>query len=100
MQLIHLHKTFFNADIISDNKTTTCKGGHCKGTTPTTTSPSSIKPSKCTYPSRLCDNGTICVTVDQLCDSKYDCVDLSDEGLRCGQFLNCYNILDEKECQK
>jgi len=42
-------------------------------------------PSECHYPSQLCNNGTLCLPVDRLCDGKADCEDGSDEGLRCGK---------------
>jgi hypothetical protein len=46
---------------------------------------STESPSECHYPSHLCDNGTVCLPVDSLCDGKAHCVDGFDEGLRCGK---------------
>lgn len=46
---------------------------------------STAAPSECHYPSHLCDNGTLCLPVDWLCDGKADCEDGFDEGLRCGK---------------
>jgi hypothetical protein len=42
----------------------------------------------CEHPSRLCDNGTLCINVNQLCDERFDCADKSDEGLRCSKLTN------------
>jgi hypothetical protein len=42
-------------------------------------------PSECHYPSQLCNNKTLCLPVDWLCDGKSDCEDGFDEGLRCGK---------------
>ncbi|XP_017777455.1 PREDICTED: low-density lipoprotein receptor-related protein 1 [Nicrophorus vespilloides] len=41
----------------------------------------------CAHPSRYCDNKTKCIDVKQLCDDRIDCVDGSDEGLRCSEKL-------------
>lgn len=37
----------------------------------------------CTFPSRLCDNGSRCVPLTQVCDGHFDCSDKSDEGKGC-----------------
>lgn len=59
------------------------KGGkNCPISTEAPPTPSSVV---CDHPSRLCDNGTVCISVDQLCDTSFDCQDKSDEGLRCGK---------------
>ncbi|KAF4524352.1 hypothetical protein B566_EDAN007528 [Ephemera danica] len=63
------------------------KGG--KGCPTSTETPPTATPGVvCEHPSRLCDNGTLCIIVQQLCDKRFDCQDRSDEGLRCG--LVCY----------
>lgn len=49
----------------------------------------------CEYPSRLCDEGKMCVTVDQLCDNHPDCADKSDEGGQCGKDpVLLFNVLE------
>lgn len=61
----------------------------------------------CDHPFRLCDNNTRCISVDQLCDEKIDCVDGTDEGLRCSENLcelrntcshNCHNAPEGVVC--
>lgn len=42
---------------------------------------------ECEHPNRTCDNNTKCIDVKVLCDGKVDCVDGSDEGLRCSEQL-------------
>ncbi|XP_039297965.1 very low-density lipoprotein receptor [Nilaparvata lugens] len=37
----------------------------------------------CPYPSWMCDNNTRCIDVERLCDTRNDCKDQSDEGLKC-----------------
>jgi Low-density lipoprotein receptor domain class A len=59
--------------LIADKKQI-CTDKNCTKPTPIT----------CDQPSRLCDAGTKCITVQQLCNGDKDCVDGSDEGLRCG----------------
>lgn len=39
----------------------------------------------CAYPNHSCDNNTMCVTVDDLCNGKNDCLDGTDEGGQCGK---------------
>ncbi|XP_050433383.1 low-density lipoprotein receptor-related protein 1 isoform X2 [Adelges cooleyi] len=41
----------------------------------------------CSYPSHSCDNNTMCLPVDLLCDGKNDCLDGSDEGGQCVENL-------------
>ncbi|KAJ8870464.1 hypothetical protein PR048_029486 [Dryococelus australis] len=62
---------------------------NCTGvsTTPATTELTTLSPDKCDYPARLCDNNTQCVPVTAVCDERPDCIDGSDEGLRCGMYL-------------
>ena len=64
------------------------------------TSHSVIETLHCEYPNRYCDNSTKCLLIDHVCDGHYDCIDESDEGLRCGDALcdesfecshNCHN---------
>ncbi|XP_046386652.1 prolow-density lipoprotein receptor-related protein 1 isoform X2 [Ischnura elegans] len=78
-----------------------CKGKECVDPTwpnvKTTSAPPVTTPTtaqECEYPSRSCDNGTRCISVEALCDDKEDCQDGSDEGLRCGEAL-CER---KKEC--
>nr|XP_022909737.1 low-density lipoprotein receptor-related protein 1 isoform X1 [Onthophagus taurus] len=61
----------------------------------------------CHHPSRWCDNNTVCVNVNLLCDGKYDCDDYSDEGLRCDDKVclvssvcshNCHNAPEGAVC--
>lgn len=61
----------------------------------------------CEYPSRLCDNATKCITTEQLCDERSDCMDGSDEGMRCSDMLcdhsyvcshNCHNAPEGLIC--
>ncbi len=47
---------------------------------------------KCEYPSKLCDNGTVCITPDKFCDDHADCIDGLDDASRCGQCLNYYSL--------
>lgn len=62
---------------------------------------------QCDHPSRLCDNETKCIAVDRLCDDRADCLDGSDEGLRCAELLcdhsfvcshNCHNAPEGLVC--
>lgn len=39
----------------------------------------------CPYPNKSCDNNTMCVSVEMLCNDKNDCLDGSDEGGQCGK---------------
>lgn len=52
----------------------------------------------CEYPSRLCDNNTKCIAVDQLCDEQHDCEDQSDEGMRCGDMLCEHSFACSHDC--
>ncbi|XP_068084350.1 prolow-density lipoprotein receptor-related protein 1 [Anabrus simplex] len=64
---------------------------HVKQTTHT---PLDFTPADCEHPSRMCDNNTRCITVDQLCDTKADCADGSDEGMHCDENMCSYR----KDC--
>lgn len=44
-----------------------------------------MKGPPCEYPSRLCDEGRVCVSVEQLCNNVTDCQDKSDENGQCGE---------------
>uniref|UniRef100_A0AAR5Q063 EGF-like domain-containing protein n=1 Tax=Dendroctonus ponderosae TaxID=77166 RepID=A0AAR5Q063_DENPD len=54
--------------------------------------------SSCEYPNRLCDNGTKCITMQQLCDATADCLDESDEGMRCSEDLCAHSFICSHEC--
>ncbi|XP_054274081.1 low-density lipoprotein receptor-related protein 1-like [Macrosteles quadrilineatus] len=71
-----------------------CKGSQCKGAT---TTPAPLTTS-CVRPSRLCDNGTVCVAPERLCDGKYDCKDLSDEGMRCDENMCGFSVECSHTC--
>ncbi|KAG8233639.1 hypothetical protein J437_LFUL001050, partial [Ladona fulva] len=62
-------------------------GAECKGKECSQPKSTVIPTPECEYPSRLCDNNTLCIPVMALCDDKEDCKDGSDEGLRCGESL-------------
>lgn len=64
------------------NCTASCTGKNC------TTPIEHHRPSTaCESPSRWCDNKTVCVHIEDLCDDRPNCQDGSDEGLRCGDRL-------------
>ncbi|XP_066143818.1 prolow-density lipoprotein receptor-related protein 1 [Euwallacea fornicatus] len=54
--------------------------------------------STCEYPQRLCDNDTKCITVRQLCDNKADCLDGSDEGMRCADQMCDHSFICSHVC--
>ena len=39
----------------------------------------------CTLPNWSCDNGTLCLNIEKVCDKVHDCEDKSDEGFLCSQ---------------
>lgn len=41
----------------------------------------------CQYPKHSCDNNTVCVPVNLLCNGINDCLDGSDEGKQCGKLV-------------
>lgn len=46
----------------------------------------------CSYPNHSCDNNTLCVSVEMLCDGKNDCLDKSDEGGKCGKLIHFFFV--------
>ncbi|CAB3364278.1 Hypothetical predicted protein [Cloeon dipterum] len=72
------------ADCLDGSDEVGCEKTNCSGKNCTSAlSPPKISP--CEFPSRLCDNGTKCLEVGHLCNNVKDCVDGSDEGLRCDE---------------
>ncbi|KAK9679907.1 Low-density lipoprotein receptor repeat class B [Popillia japonica] len=61
----------------------------------TPTPPTSLT---CEHPSRFCDNSTVCIGVEQLCDGQLDCQDMSDEGLRCKEQLCLHSFICSHTC--
>ncbi|KAB0803781.1 hypothetical protein PPYR_00751 [Photinus pyralis] len=53
---------------------------------------------ECEHPSRMCDNNTVCITADQLCNNHEDCQDGSDEGLRCVEMLCEHSLVCSHTC--
>ena len=49
----------------------------------------------CELPNWSCDNGTLCLDIEQVCDQVHDCEDKSDEGFLCSQ-NRCNSF--ENEC--
>lgn len=47
---------------------------------------------------RSCDNNTKCLEVEQLCDNKQDCLDGSDEGMRCDDKMCDHSYICSHEC--
>lgn len=81
-----IYKFFFWLEI------STCTSDNCE------TDNGRVKhPLDCQYPSRLCDNGTICLTPDKLCDEYMDCVDRTDDNILCGNFWRC-QVIDPTFC--
>lgn len=52
-----------------------------------TEQPEISKQTYCEFPSRRCDNGTVCITVDRLCNNITDCADESDENGDCSKYI-------------
>ncbi|XP_047119261.1 low-density lipoprotein receptor-related protein 1 [Schistocerca piceifrons] len=76
---------------------------------PATTTVSSLygSPYECEHPNRVCDNNTICLPVELLCDGKTQCQDGSDEGMRCDDRMcdiqhvcthTCHNAPEGRVC--
>lgn len=63
-----------------------------------TTTPSPPTSLICEHPSRFCDNNSVCIGVEQLCDGHYDCQDMSDEGLRCKEQLCLHSFICSHTC--
>ncbi|CAH2009921.1 unnamed protein product [Acanthoscelides obtectus] len=73
-------------------------GIKCTDSVANATESKSVVAGSCEYPSRLCDNGTKCITIDKLCNDYNDCADGSDEGSRCPDRLCDHSFICSHDC--